>query len=189
MLLMQDVKTGRFVRLEPREIQELGYGLSLVEMTTGECHLIDTAQEYLVSEYSWYQNEKGYAATWNEGNVLLIHRLITGALPDTVVDHKNHKAWDSRQANLRVCSHAENMRNRSLNKNNTSGFKGVSWYKRRSRWVAHVAVNNKKKTVGYFHTTIEAARAYDRAALELHGAFACTNVMLGLLPPLHPDKK
>jgi hypothetical protein len=62
-----------------------------------------------------------------------------------------------------------------------SGFKGVCWHKRDKRWRAQIRVDRGKKYLGEFTDPKDAARAYDRAALELHGDFARTNEMLGLL--------
>jgi len=42
---------------------------------------------------------------------IYLHRFVTSAPTGTEVDHQNHRGTDNRSANLRVCSHAENMRN------------------------------------------------------------------------------
>ncbi len=67
------------------------------------------------------------------------------------------------------------MANRPRFANNTSGYKGVSLFGRDSKWKAQIQVDGKKRHLGYFDDKIEAAKAYDRAALELHGEFAVLN--------------
>ena len=56
--------------------------------------------------------------------------------------------------------------------NNTSGYKGVHWDKRRSRWVPQICVNGRKPYLGYFTNPEDAAKAYIEAAKRLHGEFA-----------------
>jgi hypothetical protein len=57
----------------------------------------------------------------------------------------------------------------------TSGFKGVTWFKRDSKWMAQIGINGKNRYLGYYETAEQAARAYDIAARELHGEFATLN--------------
>ena len=90
-------------------------------------------------------------------------------------DHINGDGLDNRKQNLRTCTHTENMRNRGKSKNNTSGFKGVSWHKRGKTWDAKIAHNKKLMHIGSFKDKEVAAKAYDRKAIELHGKFAKLN--------------
>lgn len=87
------------------------------------------------------------------------------------VDHINGNRLDNRRENLRICTHAKNMVNRGVYKNNTSKFKGVSKHKGENKWRAIVA----GKQIGQFDTDIEAARAYNAKMIELHGEFAKLN--------------
>ena len=106
---------------------------------------------------------------------LQIHRLITEAPKGMHVDHINGNPLDNRKSNLRICTHAENQRNRGANKNNTSGYKGVSWHKRNKKWACQIKHNYKKIHVGNYATPEEAARAYDAKAKEFQGEFAYLN--------------
>lgn len=69
----------------------------------------------------------------------------------------------------------ENSRNSKRPITNTSGFKGVSWRKDRSRWYAHIKVNQKFISLGSFGTVEKAAKAYDNAAKKEFGKYARTN--------------
>ena len=73
------------------------------------------------------------------------------------------------------------MRNKRVYKNNTSGFKGVSFYSRYNKWMSSICVDGKLKNLGYFSDPVSAARAYDQAAQKYFGTFAKTNADLGLL--------
>ena len=50
---------------------------------------------------------------------------------------------------------------RDICKNNTSGYRGVSWKKRRNNWVVQIMVENKKIHLGYHQTALEGAKAYE----------------------------
>ena len=106
---------------------------------------------------------------------LFLHQLIMETPKGMVTDHINGDPLDNRKQNLRICTQAENVRNRRAGKNNTSGFKGVSWHKRTNSWHARIDHNKKPIHIGCFEDKEEAARAYDRKAIELHGEFAYTN--------------
>lgn len=104
-----------------------------------------------------------------------MHREVTGAKCGIVVDHKNHNTLDNRKCNLRLCNHAENMRNRKLQKNNTSGFRGI-WFDRRCKnrpWIALIRNGSKNQVrIGSFATKEEASEAYKKASLKYHGEFS-----------------
>jgi hypothetical protein len=90
------------------------------------------------------------------------------------IDHKNGNGLDNRKENLRMASTAENARN--LNKkssNNTSGYRGVSFSKRHKNkpWMGRIKFNGKLIHLGYFFTAEEAAKAFDKKAVELFGEF------------------
>jgi hypothetical protein len=92
-----------------------------------------------------------------------------------ICDHRNHDTLDDRMSNLRICTKAQNGQNRRKNCNNTSGFKGVKYYKRGKKWVAAINFENKRYHLGYFNFKEEAATAYDNASKKMHGEFALTN--------------
>jgi HNH endonuclease len=114
------------------------------------------------------------------GTTYYAHRLIAERASIGInedIDHINGDTLDNRRSNLRAASRKDNIRNqktRSL-ETKTSKFKGVSWFKRDSCWLANIHVDYKTKNLGYYTTEEDAARAYDRAALKFFGAFARTN--------------
>jgi hypothetical protein len=93
-----------------------------------------------------------------------LHRMVLAKmlerelLPEEQVDHINGLGWDNRRENLRLATRSENSRNRRLSRQNTSGYKGVSWDKREKKWSAYLKVN-KKFVYFKFFTTREAAYA------------------------------
>lgn len=104
------------------------------------------------------------------------HRLawlcIEGRWPQDELDHTNLVKSDNRRENLREATRTENNWNRPRRSNNTSGYKGVSYFKRNDKWRAQIKVNGKVLHLGYFDTAEEAAEAYARAAKLYFGEFA-----------------
>ena len=121
----------------------------------------------------------GYPSVWLGGKrkIQYLHRLVMDAPKGVQVDHIDGNKLDCRRTNLRLCTHAGNMRNSRMRKNNTSGRKGVSWHRRYGKWQAQIRVNGKLIFLGYFECLDAAAAAYDNAAIEHHRDFALTNEM------------
>lgn len=104
-----------------------------------------------------------------------MHRVIMNTPDDMDTDHVDGDTLFNLECNLRVCSTAENARNRGKSKNNTSGYKGVYWHKRIGKWSACLRYYGKLLHLGYYDIPEDAARAYDERAKELHGEFAVLN--------------
>lgn len=115
---------------------------------------------------------------WSNKKVIdfFLHRIIAERVFDRIiskgeeVDHINGDTLDNRRINLRIVTRAQNMWNRKLNKNNKSGYKGVS--KDGNLWRAAIQKNKQRITLGWFKTPKEAHEAYCKAAAELFGEFA-----------------
>lgn len=103
---------------------------------------------------------------------IALHKLLTSY---KIVDHADRNVLNNKKENLRNCSNAENLRNKGLQSNNTSGFKGVYWNKNRNKFQAQIKFNGKNFYLGLYNTLQEGAEVYDRAATELHGDFAKLN--------------
>lgn len=104
-----------------------------------------------------------------------MHREIMQAPAGMVVDHIDGNGLNNRRSNLRLCTRMQNSRNRRKNRDSTTEFKGVWRDKRTGRCYAQIRFKGKNLYVGVFDTAIEAARAYDRKALELFAEFAHLN--------------
>lgn len=102
-------------------------------------------------------------------NTVHLHRLIwfymTGEWPD-IIDHINGNRSDNRWCNLRNVTQFENMKNRKICSNNTSGCMGVIWHKRARKWEASIRVNSKRKSLGYFDAKEEAIMIRKAAEIE-----------------------
>jgi AP2 domain/HNH endonuclease len=110
-----------------------------------------------------------------------MHKQILPCEYPFQVDHIDGNKLNNQRFNLRRVTANEQQRNVGMRKDNKSGYKGVNWYPKTSKWRAYITVNGKSKTIGFFWTAQEAARAYDIYATEMFGDYAKTNKMLGNL--------
>ncbi len=113
----------------------------------------------------------GYCTEDRKMKNIYLHRLITNCPKGLEVDHVNGNPLDNRKFNLRVCTHAENMMNLGKPKNNTSGYKGISWVRRDRRWAVHVYAKGKHIYGGYFTDIHEAVKRYGDLMKKHHGEF------------------
>lgn len=104
------------------------------------------------------------------------HRLawfwMTGAWPIDRIDHKDTDGANNRWDNLRDSTNSQNLANSRIPITNTSGVKGVTWYKPTGRWCAKIKVRQKSINLGYFDNIELAAAAYSRAAKQHFGEYA-----------------
>jgi len=164
-------------------------------LTRGLMAIVDKEDLEILASKKWFAFSKGgswYAAR-TEGygakkRTIYMHRLLLAAKVGEEIDHANGNSLDNRKQNLRLCTHRENIRNQKLRRDNKIRLKGVHLIRKLlpRRWKAEIVLDDRKVTIGYFTTAIEAARAYDAAAIEHFGAFARTNRSLGLLEGRYP---
>lgn len=154
-----------------------------IPLTRGYVALVDDEDYSRAVRFSWCVHERDggiryYARrrtrVWEpyRSNQITLHQWLTGW---DLTDHINGDGLDNRRVNLRQVTTEQNCANQRLAKNNTSGFKGVSWRKDISRWVAYIRADGARHHLGTFDTAEEAAGAYDAAALTAWGEFAALN--------------
>jgi hypothetical protein len=116
-------------------------------------------------------NEKGKRAN------LPMHRIIMNAPKEMLVDHRYGDGLDNRRWNLRLATQSENQCNavKTKPKGSSSRFRGVGKNKKCRGWHVEIQVNGKIIRLGTYATELEAAKAYDRAAMIYHGQFATLN--------------
>ena len=101
-------------------------------------------------------------------NLYSAHRVIvlimTGSWPPDYVDHINGDSTDNRWCNIRCVSHADNMRNKKMRSDNTSGHVGVTWSKHVAKWRASIFHKGKTYFLGHFAERHDAVAARESAS-------------------------
>lgn len=142
--------------------------------------LVDDSDYKWLSQWKWYatrQHSGTFYVTRNEKYITIpMHRQILGLeyKDGKYADHIDGDGLNNQRCNLRICTKAENNRNRKPNRKiKSSDFKGV---RRAGRgWAAKIKYNGKRMHIGSFADEIKAAEAYDKKAKELFGKFAWLN--------------
>jgi hypothetical protein len=165
-------KTGKVVQPADPSIRH-------VELTRGFVAIVDVGDYEWLNGFNWFAtlSKNGpYAYRTiqinGRGASLTMHRLITGAEPGEIVDHKDGNTLNNRRSNLRKCTQAQNLMNARLRSDNESGVKGVHFDRFRNKWAAFISINGRSKNLGRFATIDEAKSAYASAAVIHFGEFA-----------------
>ena len=168
---------------KPKRAIKVAGDIAYIRLTKGYVAIVDVADLPIVGGYNWSaqedRNKDGsirtvYAVRQANGSKVRLHREITGATSDMEVDHIDGNGLNNVRANIRVCSHAENLRNQSIRINNASGFKGI-WKHQKGKWQAKIVKNGKPFHLGTFNSPEEAQAAYANASLLIHGEYGVPN--------------
>lgn len=123
------------------------------------------------------KDKDGYLRGKISGKYARAHQVVWcsfyGEWPNTDIDHINGDKSDNSINNLRSATKAQNQANRGVQKNNTSGYKGVSFKREKGKWCAKINVKGKSIHLGYFDSASEASDAYISASLIHNGDFHC----------------
>ena len=147
----------------------------LFEYRNGELYRKVAIKNTKIGDKAGSAHTEGYLQIGIDGKTYKLHRVIFlmhyGYLPDEV-DHKDTDPSNNKIENLRPASRANNAKNRAIGKNNTSGYKGVSWSKAANKWKVEVSVNGKRKYIGVFKDLEQANLIAQKVRIKYHGAFA-----------------
>ena len=156
-----------------------------IPLSRGLVARIDKADEERVCAFKWFAlqpNGPGgnfYAATrighWT-GPTTYLHNFLMGKKPGFCIDHKNLDSLDCRKENMRFGTKLQNNVNKNKRRQHngkpcTSKYKGVHYMKTCGKWRAKVA----RIHIGVCENEIDAAKAYDKKAIEMYGEFANPN--------------
>ncbi len=122
--------------------------------------------------------KNGYVTISINGKPYYAHQLAWLWVHGELLKHLDHKdtvKTNNAIGNLRPSNKSKNGMNRGLQRNNSSGYKGVCFDKREEQWKSYINRNGKMINLGYHSSAIEAAKSYDTAARIHHGEFARLN--------------
>lgn len=161
-----------------------GYEMKEISLTQGYVAIVDDEDSDLAN-LKWYVR-KGYAirttgvlkkGTKKRHNLhrVILERILNRPLRrDEDTDHRDNNKLNNRRSNLRVATRSQNEANQGKQINNKSGYKGVSQFGKK-KWRSAIVINRKQIHLGLYNDRTEAARAYDKKAIEIFGEFAYLN--------------
>jgi hypothetical protein len=153
-----------------------------IHLSRGLVAIVDDDCFDWLSQWKWHASDQAaslvYATRHSKGPItdrkttVYMHRVLAGAGGSEKVDHANGDSLDNRRSNLRFCDLSQNAAN-TKRPPGKSGFRGV--YPSGNGWSARIEYRGERHMLGFFNCRIEAARTYDAAARQHHGAFALLN--------------
>jgi AP2 domain len=162
-----------------------------IPLTQGKFAIVDDADFEWLNQWNWfaykwvgkcrtifYARRNGRKDGGSRKTVAMHSQLF----PEFgILDHKDGNGLNNRRSNLRPASIGQNNQNARKRIGCTSRFKGVTWFKSRSKWMAQIFIKGHHKNLGYFSNQQSAAISYDAAAEKYFGEFALTNKALNLI--------
>jgi hypothetical protein len=151
-----------------------------IKLSRGEITMVDDDDFEWLTQWKWYCDNKGYATrvvkvNGKDGRIFMA-RQIMNAPQGLEVDHIDHNPLNNQKENLRICTTAQNQWNRGriYGRSKFLGVSvtvasGVTYYK------VDICSNGAKYYLGMYTDEEEAAKVYDKKAIELHGEFARLN--------------
>ena len=143
---------------------------------TGEFIWLTNRSSKFVGKPAGWWLKSGYRVIQFGDDKYLAHRiawtLMTGGWPTENIDHRDGNPRHNVFGNLRAATQAENVRNKTIQRNCKSGVQGVVWRDKKQKWMAYINRNGRFFGLGYFDTLDEAADARRVGALRIHGEFA-----------------
>lgn len=125
------------------------------------------------ADYPYVKASMRNAEGWQK--IILLHRFLLSIVDTTIeVDHRDGDGLNNRRGNLRACTHRQNQANQRSHCGK-SRFKGLGFIKSGNGWQAQICVNYQRIYLGFFKSEVDAAKAYDVAAVKYFGEFARLN--------------
>jgi hypothetical protein len=155
-----------------------------IPLTKGKVAIVDDVDYGYLMQWTWHV-AKGvrYAARCprlvdnSNAHIIYMHRVVADrmTLLGSCIDHIDGNGLNNSRSNLRLATDSQNKANRGPQRDNTSGYKGVTWDKGRRRWHAQIKQQYRNIFLGRFTDIVDAAKAYNEAALKYYGEFAYLN--------------
>ena len=156
-----------------------------IQLTQGKVAIVDDEDFDYLNQWKWSLRPTGNGISYairgfkkhekSKIKSISMHRQIMNPDKGYVIDHIDGNTLNNQKINLRICTQSQNCGNQKIPINNTTGFKGVQFNKIQNRYYAQITVNKKNIYLGSFIDPIDAAKAYNEAAIKYKGEFANLN--------------
>ena len=150
--------------------------MKYIKLTKDKFAIVNDEDYEKVNQHKWCYDCLDYAVR-NKGQSKKqrMQNFILNPPIGFIIDHINGNGLDNRRNNLRIATQSQNRANSIINKNNTSGHRGVYWYKPYNKWMVMIMVNYKQIFLGYHIDKLKAVRIYNKSAIKYFGEFAKLN--------------
>lgn len=154
--------------------------MKVIITAEGRAVQVDDDTFEALSKHKWRISGSGYPMTTaykfradgtRYRTTISMHQMIMVVQHGLEVDHIDKNKLNNRRENLRTCTRSQNLCNGKLQKNNTSGHKGVRWHKASKKWIVTVKKNGVVHYFGVYADLKEAVEVRTREAKRLHGEF------------------
>lgn len=169
-------KQFKCVKCPPDYDFKVDNGTAVGILPDGTAFKIDAEDIPLVSRYWWHKESDGYIISNDNKPALRLHNFIIGFNPSEnkrfVVDHINRDACDCRKSNLRIVTAQQNAMNTSIIRSSSTGLRGVTFDKKRKKYISRIGLNDKRIYLGSSVDPVVCAQMYNWAAPIIFGKFA-----------------
>jgi len=153
--------------------------MKLISLTQGLFAQVDDEDYESLNQYKWCalkDNHTFYAvrALPRKNGKQKMNKMHIEIMGFKGIDHIDHNGLNNQKSNLRKANQSQQVSNTRKTRG-TSFYKGVCWHKQGKKWKSSIGYANKSIFLGLFNNEIDAAKAYNKKAIELFGDFANLN--------------
>ncbi len=158
-----------------------GEYMKVIHLTQNKVTWLDNEDFERVNKYKWHANKKttgvfyAYRKQWipekQKYITIIMHRFIMNCPEDMEIDHIDHNGLNNQKSNLKICSHADNMRNIKVRRTSNSGFRGISWDKKNKKWRITICKEKKFYNRGRFTELEDAVKEHRKSFKEIFGYY------------------
>ena len=174
MTLREDVSDIGNVNYTFSDDGIIGYG----HLSDGTIFMFDADLFSRIKDIKWYvsyKSRKGRQIYIVDCHGRPLHQVLFSTRKGMELDHINLDTLDNRRCNVRFCTHQQNQINQPLQKNNTSGVSGVSYYPPRKKYRARIKISQLDIHLGYYDTFQEAVQARNKVTDYSLGIFGTSD--------------